>query len=94
MSPFSAAHRVAPAPIVLPDLPARAPSFAPLLPLKFALEFQDKHLVLLHLEATLLNLDLEVDVLFQGGIDLIGGELRETFLEEMNLEFDVEVLLL
>jgi len=50
--------------------------------LQFALKFKDKFLEFLNLEATLLNLDFEVDVLFEGGIDLVWGELGETFLSE------------
>lgn len=42
----------------------------------------------------LLNLNLKIDVLFQGGFDLIGGELGKSFLEEMHFELDIEVLLL
>jgi len=42
----------------------------------------------------LLDLNLEVDVLLEGGFDLIGGELSKSFLEEMDLELDIEVLLL
>ena len=41
-----------------------------------------------------MNLDLEVDVLFEVGIDLVWGELSKTFFEEMNFQFDVKVLLL
>ena len=41
-----------------------------------------------------MNLDLEVDVLLERGVDLVGGELREALLEEVYLELDVEVLLL
>jgi hypothetical protein len=42
----------------------------------------------------LLDLDLESDVLFQGGIDLVRGELRQTLFEKMNSQFDIEVFLL
>ena len=42
----------------------------------------------------LLNLNLEVDILLEGGFDLIGGELGKSLLEEMDLELDIEVLLL
>lgn len=42
----------------------------------------------------LLNLNLKIDVLFQGGFDLIGGELGKSFLEEMHFELNIEVLLL
>ena len=42
----------------------------------------------------LLNLNLEIDVLFESGFNLIGGELGESFFEEMDLKFDIEVLLL
>jgi len=51
----------------------------PLEALQFALKFKDKFLEVLDLEATLLNLDFEVDVLFEGGIDLVWGELGEMF---------------
>jgi len=59
--------------------------------LQFALKFKNKFLEFLDLEATLLNLDFEVDVLFEGGIDLVWGELGKTFFEEMYTELDVEV---
>ena len=59
--------------------------------LQFVLKFDDEFLEFLDLEATLLNLDFEVDVLFEGGIDLIYGELSKTFFEEMYTKFDVEV---
>ena len=55
------------------------------------LKFKDESLEFLDLEAKLLNLHFEVDVLFEGGIDLVWGELS-TFFEEMYTEFDVEVL--
>jgi hypothetical protein len=42
----------------------------------------------------LLNFNLEIDILLESGFDLIGGELCKSFLEEMHLEFDIEVLLL
>ena len=41
-----------------------------------------------------MNLDLEVDVLLERGIYLVWSELRKTFLEEVDFELDVEVLLL
>ena len=47
--------------------------------LQFALKFKDKFLEFLDLEATLLSLDFEVNVLFEGGIDLVWGELGERF---------------
>ena len=49
---------------------------------------------LLNLHAALLDLDLEVDVLLEGVVNLVWRELGEAFFEEMDLEFDVEVLLL
>ena len=55
------------------------------------LKFKDEFLEFLDLEAKLLNLDFEVDVLFEGSIDLVWGELSKTFFEEMYTEFDVEV---
>ena len=42
----------------------------------------------------LLNLNLEVDVLLEGGFDLIGGKLGESLFEEMDLELDIKVFLL
>lgn len=42
----------------------------------------------------LLNLNLEIDVLLEGGFDLIGGEFGKSFLEEMHFKFNIEVLLL
>ena len=51
-------------------------------------------LELLELHAALLHLDLEVDVLFEGRIYLVGRELSQAFFEEVDLELDVEVLLL
>jgi hypothetical protein len=39
--------------------------------LQLAFELEDKLLEFLDLEATLLNLDLEVNLLFEGGIDLV-----------------------
>ena len=62
--------------------------------LELALELEHELLQLLDLHAALLNLDLEVDVLLERGVDLVGGELREALLEEVYLELDVEVLLL
>jgi len=59
--------------------------------LQFVLKFKDESLEFLDLEAKLLNLNFEVDVLFEGGIDLVCGELSKTFFEEMYTEFDVEV---
>jgi hypothetical protein len=42
----------------------------------------------------LLDLNLEIDILLESGFDLIGGELGESFFEEMHLELNIEVLLL
>jgi len=39
--------------------------------LQFAFKLKSKFLEFLDLEATLLNLDFEVDVLFEGGIELV-----------------------
>ena len=61
---------------------------------EFALELEHELLQLLDLHAALLDLDLEVDILLERGVDLVGGELREALLEEVYLELDVEVLLL
>ena len=61
---------------------------------KFAFKFKDELFVLLHLEAPLLHLDLQIDILLQSGIDLVRCELGESFLEEVDLELDVEVLFL
>ena len=55
---------------------------------------EDELLELLNLHAALLDLDLEVDVLLEGVVNLVWRELGEAFFEEMDLEFDVEVLLL
>jgi len=60
--------------------------------LQFALKLQHEFLQFLDLEATLLHLDFEVDVLFEGGIDLVWGELGKTFSEEMCTELDVKVV--
>jgi len=54
----------------------------------------DEFIEFLYLEATLLNLNLEADVVFEGGIDLVRGELRKTFFEKVYAELDVEVFLL
>ena len=62
--------------------------------LEFTLELEHELLQLLDLHAALLDLDLEVDILLERGVDLVGGELREALLEEVYLELDVEVLLL
>jgi len=58
------------------------------------LEVKDEFIEFLYLEATLLNLNLEVDIVFEGGIDLVRGELRKTFFEKVYAELDVEVSLL
>jgi hypothetical protein len=62
--------------------------------LQFALELEDKLLEFLYLEAALLDLDLEVDVLFEGSIDLVWSELCKTFFEKVYAEFDIEVFFL
>jgi hypothetical protein len=41
-----------------------------------------------------LDLNLQVDVLFERCLYLVGGQLGETLFEEMDLEFYIEVLLL
>ena len=61
---------------------------------EFALELQHELLELLELHAPLLDLDLQVDVLLERGIDLVWGELSKALLEEVHLQLDVEVLLL
>jgi len=62
--------------------------------LQFALKLQHEFLQFLYLEATLLNLNLEIDIVFEGGIDLVRGELRMTFFEKVYAELDVKVFLL
>jgi len=42
----------------------------------------------------LLDFNLEIDVLLEGGLDLIGGEFGKPFLEEMYFKLNIEVLLL
>ena len=42
----------------------------------------------------MLDFDLEVDVLFECCVDLVRGELGETFFEKVDFELDVEVLFL
>ena len=39
----------------------------------------------------MLDLNLQVDVLFEGCIDLVWRELCKAFLEEVYTEFDIEV---
>jgi hypothetical protein len=41
-----------------------------------------------------LDLDLEIDVLFERSFYLVWSELSETFLEEMDLELYIKVFLL
>jgi hypothetical protein len=41
-----------------------------------------------------LDLDFEVDVLFEGSIDLVRSEFGKLFFEEVDSEFDVEVFFL
>jgi hypothetical protein len=41
-----------------------------------------------------LDLDFEVDVLFEGCIDLVWSEFGKLFFEEVDFEFDVEVFFL
>ena len=62
--------------------------------LQLPLELQDELLELLHLHASLLHLDLEVDVLLERSIYLVRSELSESFLEKVDLELDVKVLFL
>ena len=63
-------------------------------PFKFALKLKDKSLEFLQLETALLDLYFEGNVLFECRVDLVGSKLCEPFFEEMDSEFDVEVLLL
>ena len=42
----------------------------------------------------MLDLDFEVDVLLEGCIDLVWSKFGELFFEEVDSEFDVEVLFL
>ena len=42
----------------------------------------------------MLDLDFEVDVLFEGSIDLVWSEFGKLFFEEVDSEFDVEVFFL
>ena len=51
-------------------------------------------LILLHLDTSLLNFNLEIDVLLEGSINLVWSKLGKSFLEEMDLELDIKVLLL
>jgi hypothetical protein len=60
--------------------------------LRLAFELEDKFLEFLDLEATLLNLDLEVNIMFKSRIDLVWSSLGKlAFFEEMYAELDVEV---
>jgi len=58
------------------------------------LKLRDELFELFKFHITLLDLDLEIDILFESSIDLIRCELCETFFEEMDTEFDIEVFFL
>ena len=62
--------------------------------LQHKVKVKDEFLEPLYLEATSLNLNLEADVMFEGGIDLVRGEPCKTFFETVYAELDVEVFLL
>jgi hypothetical protein len=70
------------------------PSALALETVELALELEDEFLELLELHAALLDLDLEADVLLEGGIDLVWGELCEALLEKVDAQLDVEVFFL
>ena len=58
------------------------------------LKLRDELFELFEFHITLLDLDLEIDILFESSINLIRCKLCETFFEEMDAEFDIEVFFL
>ena len=62
--------------------------------LKLILQLENELPNLLELHAALLNLNLEVDVLFECSFHLVWSELSKTFLQEMDLELYIKILLL
>lgn len=65
-----------------------------LLRFEFFFKLRDEFFELFDFHIALLDLDFEVDVLFECGINLIRRELGETFFEEVDTEFDIEVFFL
>lgn len=61
---------------------------------EFAVELEDEFPEFLELHTALLDLDFVGYVLLEGGIDVVGCELGEAFLEKVDAQFDVEVFLL
>ncbi len=48
----------------------------------------------LDLYPVLLDFDFEVDILLESSVDLVWSELCQSFFEEMDFKFDVEVFFL
>lgn len=61
---------------------------------EFALQLQEQLLVLLEFDPVRLYFDLEVDILLQRALDVVWCEFCEAFFEEVNLQFEREVLFL
>lgn len=61
--------------------------------LEFAFKLEDKPFEFLEFKTALLDLDFERDVLFKCSVDLIGGELSESFFEKVDSQLDVEIFL-